>query len=258
MASPTDPPTARFGARAWSEIYDGPPNGESLIFRRSSAQARTACMALMRPGAAWLDVGCGTGHLLRACGATGARLIGADHDAAMLEFAAQRWGSGCVPCVCAAAAALPFTEKVFAGIVATSLVGCLAEPGLLFAEAHRVLEPRGHLVFTFTNRASWLLTLQAVLRRAEGRAGGARIRLHREPAIVGALAATGFEIVEIRRYSFFLSVGRRVFPPQTRIDRLDRLGRYRVSRRWARNVLVVARKADAAPSAARPSPIQPR
>jgi ubiquinone/menaquinone biosynthesis C-methylase UbiE len=258
MPSRTDPPTARFDAGAWSQLYDGPPSGESLIFRRSSAQARAVCAALMRPGAAWLDVGCGTGHLLQSCGATGARLIGADHDAAMLDFAAQRWGSGHVPYVCAAAAALPFAEMVFAGIVATSLVGCLPQPGPLFAEAHRVLESGGHLVFTLTNRASRLLMLQAVLQRAGRATDRARIRLHDEPDIVAALTAAGFEIVQIRRYSFFLSVGRRVFPPETWIDRLDQLGRYRVSRRWARNVLVVARKADGARCAVRPSLIRPR
>ena len=116
-----------------------------------------------------LDIGAGTGdslplfHLSR-------RLTCLDASLAMLRRLRAP-----VPKVVADAGALPFAEATFDFVSAIGVLEYVRDAACLFAEAHRVLQPQGHLLITSAPpvpanylRALWgerlyLRTAQAVL-----------------------------------------------------------------------------------------------
>lgn len=133
MSLPPRLPAGKFEPEEWDRMYDGPrASGRSFIFRRASELALGICGEIMLPGQRWVDLGCGTGHLMRACSDQGASLIGADHDVRMVEFARQR--SADTPLcrnlrfIVAQAERLPFDDATIDGLIATSVMGCLTSP----------------------------------------------------------------------------------------------------------------------------------
>ncbi|MEU1351746.1 methyltransferase domain-containing protein [Streptomyces sp. NPDC005776] len=109
----------------------------------------TAVAALgLRPGAAVLDAGCGTGRAmpaLRAAVGPGGTVLGADLTAAMLESAARagRGGSGLL--IQADAARLPLRSGVLDAVFAAGLISHLSRPGPDLSELARVVLPGGLL-----------------------------------------------------------------------------------------------------------------
>jgi SAM-dependent methyltransferase len=227
-----------FDPQEWSRVYNEPQaGGKMFIFRRGCELALELCETLARPGQRWLDIGCGTGHLTAALHQTGACIIGADYDCNMIKFARQRTAM----LVVAGAGSLPFADATLDGVVATSLIGCLPSPEKLFAETHRVLRDQGHAVMTFTNEASWLLTLNYLLANRPGRRES--YRLHRAANVTRDLENIGFRISQVKFYNFVLHAGNCLLPPVALAKRGERLGCFKISHRLARNFIVVAQKA---------------
>ena len=116
---------------------------------RHKAWRTAAARALVRPGDAVLDAGCGTGDLAFACAEAGAsRVLGVDFSAPMLALAggkARARGARGVAFASADATRLPVADASFdvwcAAFVARNVPGL----GALLAEARRALRPGGRL-----------------------------------------------------------------------------------------------------------------
>lgn len=188
--------------------------------------AEAACSAVMHPSDCWLDLGSGTGQLSRALRAAGAHVTSIDHDVAMLKFA----GNG----ITASADQLPLADACMHGVIATSLLGCLDESLPTLREAFRVLRPGGHFVFTCTNAASVLLSINSIAVRS----AAPRFRFYRAEKMKTDLRSVGFHVGDVQYFNCVLHIGRWLFPPARIAQRLDGWG----VERLARNFLVVAFK----------------
>ena len=219
-------PTSEFDPEEWSQVYDAPhARGQFAVFRRSAEVAREHCERLMRAGELWLDLGSGTGHLVRALRHTGARLVGVDHSAAMLRHA----GDGMV----ARVERLPFADQSCDGVVAVSLIGCLEDATRFYAEVRRVVRPGGHAVFTYTNQDSGLLRVNYAFSKPTGM----RFRHYRLGDAQAQLEHAGFVLQAARYYNCVLHAGSLVFPPPP----IARLIESAQLSRVARNFIVTAR-----------------
>ncbi len=110
-----------------------------------------------------LDVGCGTGRVASVLVLRyGARLVGIDPSAEMLEAARKRAPSGRLRLVPATAEALPFRDHTFERAL-MQLVVHLVDRARAFAELHRVLSPPGRVVICTVDPAGvdriWLSDL---------------------------------------------------------------------------------------------------
>jgi ubiquinone/menaquinone biosynthesis C-methylase UbiE len=124
-----------------------------------------------------LDVGCGTGYLLRRLAAqvpdAGARFVGVDLAPRMLRAAAGRAGDPRLRFARAAAERLPAADAAFDLVVSTTSFDHWAGQGTGLAECARVLAPGGTLVLTDLFSALLWPTLRGDRRdkaRTRGRA----------------------------------------------------------------------------------------
>jgi len=140
---------------------------------------RTAARALacQRAPRRVLDVGCGTGYLLRRLAAqvpdAGARFVGVDLAPRMLRVAAGRAGDPRLRFARAAAERLPAADAAFDLVVSTTSFDHWADQGTGLAECARVLAPGGTLVLTDLFSALLWPTLRGDRRdkaRTRGRA----------------------------------------------------------------------------------------
>ena len=151
-------------------------------FRRTKGRklsrrlAKCVELTQARPGALWIDLGCGRGEIARHLAARGVRVIGVDPSCAALEIATGR----CVerpgnrgttepasgePCfVRAFGEHLPIRDDVVDGIVLSDVVEHLEPKALdrLLLESKRVLRPGGRVVI-HTQPNLWLVQLTVPL-----------------------------------------------------------------------------------------------
>lgn len=124
-------------------------------------------------GADVLEVGCGTGLILRRLAPLARRVAGVDLSAEMLRKARDR-----VPSVVQGSAlALPFPDRSFDVAVSFKVLAHIPEVRAAVAEMARVVRPGGHVALEFYNRHS----LRALVKRlkppssiARQEAGGRR------------------------------------------------------------------------------------
>lgn len=116
---------------------------------RHKAWRTAAARALVRPGDAVLDAGCGTGDLAFACADAGAsRVLGVDFAAPMLALAgrkARERGARGVAFAAADATRLPVAGASLDVWCAAFVARNVPDLGALLAEAHRALRPGGRL-----------------------------------------------------------------------------------------------------------------
>jgi ubiquinone/menaquinone biosynthesis C-methylase UbiE len=93
-----------------------------------------------------LDLGCGTGRYARLLAAAGARIVGVDLSAGMLEQARQR-GPASAAWARADVRQLPFRNAAFAGVVSGLVVDHVPDLRPLLAETARVLASGGRAIF---------------------------------------------------------------------------------------------------------------
>ncbi len=99
-----------------------------------------------------LDVGCGTGHVLKALARTapGAALVGLDPDEDALELASRKMPRTATPVKLSQGIGqdMEFGDDCFDVVAATLLFENLAgaEQGLVLSECYRVLKPAGRLL----------------------------------------------------------------------------------------------------------------
>jgi ubiquinone/menaquinone biosynthesis C-methylase UbiE len=94
-----------------------------------------------------LEVGCGTGHLLRELAGRVTQVVGCDRSATMLRQTRRRVGEG-APLARAQAQELPFAAASFDTLICTFPAPYIADPRT-WAEFARVLAPAGRVVVVY-------------------------------------------------------------------------------------------------------------
>jgi ubiquinone/menaquinone biosynthesis C-methylase UbiE len=152
----------------------------------------------LREGARLLDLGCGTGVLLRAIGRSAPEVVavGLDLSAAMLAVAAGR-ATGATTLVRGDVTHLPFPDHRFDVVVSASSLHYWRRPDLALAEAARVLKPEGRLVVT-----DWCgdFVLCRLLDRTMRLFNRAHYRTYGTSECTALLDAAGFRMETIERY----------------------------------------------------------
>jgi SAM-dependent methyltransferase len=95
-----------------------------------------------------LEVGCGGGLLLRDALARGAEATGIDHSEDMVKLARERAPGAEV--LLAEAERLPFADESFTAVAMSVVFFFFERPGVVLAEAKRVLGPAGRLAIYTT------------------------------------------------------------------------------------------------------------
>jgi SAM-dependent methyltransferase len=142
-------PTSRGGSPLPAVRYDGLAGWYDREVRRLQVtETATATLArLLGPGAGrCLDLGCGSGIALPALAGLGWRVVGVDLSGDQLRMARKHVGAS-VALVKADAAELPFDDGSFEAVVSLLTHTDLDDPEGAYAEAARVLQPGGRLVY---------------------------------------------------------------------------------------------------------------
>jgi ubiquinone/menaquinone biosynthesis C-methylase UbiE len=177
----------------WAPGYDGSAL-QPLLYLAVHAAVLDRCAQAVPAPRRLLDVGCGTGRLLRsaACRFPGAGLVGVDVSSGMLSVAAAAASpppERRVLLVRAAAERLPFADGVFDLVTATLTYRHWADRDAGIAEIGRVLAGGG--VFGL---ATLVTRPRCSPRWGLGRAGRARLSGSLAAALAGA--GLGTDIVE--------------------------------------------------------------
>ena len=133
----------------------------SLVARRE----KELIVGLLRPtaGETMLEVGSGTGYLMREIARSGARCVGVEPSAAMLAVAVSRSGRT-IDYVRGRSESLPFREASFHGLLYMTTLEFMQDVDASLREGVRVVRPDGRLVFGVPNaKGPW-----ARARRREG------------------------------------------------------------------------------------------
>ena len=110
----------------------------------SELRAETYRRLRLQPGQACADVGCGAGTAVEEMRLLGAHTFGVDPNQEMLAVARHRWPEGDFRE--GSAEALPVPDGGVEGYRADKVLHEVADPGLVLAEARRVLAPGGRIV----------------------------------------------------------------------------------------------------------------
>jgi ubiquinone/menaquinone biosynthesis C-methylase UbiE len=170
--SPTDPPArpyrdlAAFDARAGG--YDA---GRLGRMHHEIAQATARLAAVGGAARRVLDLGCGTGYLLRRLAGAwpeAERLVGVDPAPQMLATAATTGGDGRLRFVLGLAEHLPFPDGAFDLVVSTTSFDHWSDQAAGLAECARVLAPGGRLVLV-DQFSAWLAPTVLASRRGKAR-----------------------------------------------------------------------------------------
>ena len=97
-----------------------------------------------------LEIGVGTAVVATAVATSGARVVGLDLSAAMLDVAARRFPG---PLVQADAGATPLRTGSIAGVTAVWVLHLVGDRAAVFAECRRVLQPGGRLLGVIFDRS---------------------------------------------------------------------------------------------------------
>jgi 2-polyprenyl-6-hydroxyphenyl methylase / 3-demethylubiquinone-9 3-methyltransferase len=111
-----------------------------------------------------LDIGCGGGFLSNYLAGAGFTVTGLDAAAESLAIARRHDATGRVCYVMGDAYRLPYADGAFQAACAMDFLEHVDEPGLVVAEAARILQPGGLFFFATFNRnfISWLFGIKGV------------------------------------------------------------------------------------------------
>ena len=185
------------GRPAFTRLYD---TVVALTMREATFRGRLRAQVLdgLAPGAAVVDVGCGTGTLAIALAAVGAEVIGVDGDAEVLALAHAKPGADAVQWRKGLATALPRPGAGADRVVMSLLLHHLDAAGkrTALAEAARILRPGGRLHVADWGRPRDPLMRAAAwaLERVDGPDG---LREHLDGGLYAVLGDAGFAAVAI-------------------------------------------------------------
>lgn len=133
------------GYDLYASLYD-----ESLGFLNSFEKDEILKMFRDLKGKKVLDLGCGTGRLIRDIRNYGGTVIAVDISEEMLKIVEKKYPD--VEMVCADAKNLPFNEGEFDVVVASFLIVHLKTLEQVFAEVYRILKDGGIFIVTNINQ----------------------------------------------------------------------------------------------------------
>ncbi len=207
-------------ARSWESLYEGRPDRISYNF--VTRQRAVEELLEGRVPEAVLDLGCGTGDLLRFFAQHDLRYVGVDYSAEMVARAqrlhAQRLRGDRVCFERGDSEALPFDDASFPLLTAVALLEYFAEPAPTLDEIGRVVAPGGLALVTVPHKScwnfrvrDWLAPLRRLLFPLYVRWSGAPLTrmaqvAHRafDPEELHRLmAARGFEPIDERYTNFY-------------------------------------------------------
>ena len=205
---------ARQGYDRWAPLYDSNRNPltalDDIAFRE--------CFAFSVRNKPVVDLGCGTGRVTQKLAALGARVTAVDFSEGMMALARQKPGMERVAFVTHdLTKRLPFPNGAFALAASCLTVEHLRDKKKFFAEAARVLKPRGILYLTEMHPAMWLLGNQANFTDpATGHEVRPRSHVCGVSGLVMSALGAGFTIQSLHEYE-----GRRSL-----LRRYPKIGRY--------------------------------
>lgn len=151
--------SAREGYDRWADIYDATPNPVVAMDAR-----HTIRLLSPKRSERILDAGCGTGRHLEAMIQAGSAPVGIDSSFGMLEVACRRFSG--VPLVQAdLGGPLPLKSGCFDAVLCALVGEHLRDLTSIFQEMHRVLKPRGRLVFSVYHPAMAAAGIEAHFER---------------------------------------------------------------------------------------------
>jgi ubiquinone/menaquinone biosynthesis C-methylase UbiE len=164
MTSRSDEVQRLFDAKAptWSAKYE--VQG-ALAARRS--RFVEAVSAFRHPPADVLDYGCGSGNIARALAEIGYSVSACDISKGMIRMARATDARSTVPITWidldAKAPRLPFEDRSFDAVIASSVFEYLADPLTALRQLRRIMRNDGCLLFTVPNPAHRIRRLEAIL-----------------------------------------------------------------------------------------------
>lgn len=140
----------------WSEHYDRSPL-QRLLFDSVQSQTLAVAGRITTPIGSVLDLGCGTGRLLKrlAQAYPRASTMGIDPAPGMVRVARRQGLEAAV----GTAEALPLPDRSFDLVVTTMSFHHWQDQAAGLAEIHRVLTPGGHLLLVDATTTWWLRPL---------------------------------------------------------------------------------------------------
>ena len=149
--------SVRSGYDRWALVYDYDANPlpalEEPLMKEAAGDVR---------GFTALDLGCGTGRHALWIAAAGATVIAVDFSEGMLAEARRKPESAAVKFLAHDLhEPLPFLNRVFDLVISGLVLEHVRDPGIFFAEIHRVLRPGGRAVISAMHPAMFLRGSQA-------------------------------------------------------------------------------------------------
>ncbi len=149
-----------------------------------------------------LEVGCGTGGLMRDLLTPGRRVVGLDISKGMLKRAEQSIGiSEKLAWVVSPGESIPFKDSVFDVLCFRGAFHHMADEKAALSEAHRVLKEGGLIILSEPNDDSVLLRFPRTLARTKGRFGKDH-KAFRSREWLDLIRKTGFTVHHKKYFSF--------------------------------------------------------
>lgn len=170
--------------------YDSTRRADPLIVSRLVHHVR------IRPGAHYLDVGCGTGNYTLAVASHGGEWHGIDLSKQMIDSARSK--SDKVEWRVADASEIPYPESFFAGAMCTLAIHHFTALLPVFREVHRILLGGSFVIFTATPEQMAGYWLNEYFPKAMFRS------MQQMPSldtVIGALHDAGFAGVRTEKYA---------------------------------------------------------
>lgn len=167
-------------AEDYDSWFDGPKG--RVLFAMELKTIRVLMKDLIQP---FLEIGVGSGRFAAALGIR----YGVDPSEALLEMAIKRGVKG----ERAFGEKLPFPDNIFGGVFILFTLCFIKEPGMVIAEARRILKNGGGLILGIINRESpWGNLYQA--KKAEGHPLYRHARFFSMSEVETVLHASGMKV----------------------------------------------------------------
>jgi ubiquinone/menaquinone biosynthesis C-methylase UbiE len=179
-----------------SEFYDSMAPTYDKFMARDDEHPGQLSVINSLGGSEFLDIGCGTGRMVRAISCTKRRIVGIDISEGMLSEARRR---GCADLLRASATSLPFPDEAFDTIFSLRMgwsylysAGCRKQAMM---EIYRCLRPGGFLLWDSPHKGRtehadmWWPSMRGIIRTS--------ITYLSRGETIELLVTSGFEVKEV-------------------------------------------------------------